>query len=99
MKFTVTGTTEFTVTVNWQRKVDVTKAQVVEALDLEGEDKREWKDSVQDYLESEQLHDWSSELEMCLSVDWDSSNGDIEAMDIQDVEVIQDRSDIEDVEE
>jgi len=99
MKFTVTGTTEFTVTVNWQRKVDVTKAQVVEALDLEGEDKREWKDSVQDYLESEQLHDWSSELEMCISVDWDSSNGDIEAMDIQDVEVIQDRSDIEDVEE
>jgi len=99
MKFTVTGTTEFTVTVNWQRKVDVTKAQVVEALDLEGEDKREWKDSVQDYLESEQLHDWSSELEMCLSVQWDSSNGDIEAMDIQEVEVIQDRSDIEDVEE
>jgi len=99
MKFTVTGTTEFTVTVNWQRKVDVTKAQVVEALDLEGEDKREWKDSVQDYLESEQLHDWSSELEMCLSVQWDSSNGDIEAMNIQEVEVIQDRSDIEDVEE
>ena len=99
MKFIVTGTTEFTVTVNWQRKVDVTKAQVVEALDLEGEDKREWKDSVQDYLEFEQLHDWSSELEMCLSVQWDSSNGDIEAMDIQEVEVIQDRSDIEDVEE
>jgi hypothetical protein len=99
MKFTVTGTTEFTVTVNWQRKVDVTKAQVVEALELEGEDKREWKDSVLDYLESEQLHDWSSELEMCLSVQWDSSNGDIEAMDIQEVEVIQDRSDIEDVEE
>ena len=36
MKFTVTGTTEFTVTVNWQRKVDVTKAEVVEALELEG---------------------------------------------------------------
>lgn len=98
MKFTVTGTTEFTVTVNWQRKVDVIKAQVVEALDLEGEDKREWKDSVQDFLDSEQHQDWANELEMCLSVQWDSSNGDIEAMDIQEVEVVQDRSDIEDVE-
>lgn len=33
--------------------VSVTKAQVVEELGLEGEDRREWRDHVQDYLEND----------------------------------------------
>lgn len=98
MKFTVTGSTAFTVQVNWTREVKVTKAQVVEELSLEGEDKAEWKDSVREYLESVELTEWAGELENCIQVDWDQSNGDIEGFDFNEVETTQDNAEIEDVE-
>lgn len=34
-------------------KVNVTKAEVVEALSLEGDDAKEWREHAQEYIESE----------------------------------------------
>lgn len=45
----VTKTVEFSQTI----KVNVTKADVVEALGLKGEDRKEWRQHVHEYLEND----------------------------------------------
>lgn len=62
-------------------EVSVGKKEVVEALGLEGEEAKDWKERVQEYLEGE----WSTVRERSSSHRGDVDEGDADQIDIDEV--------------
>jgi len=71
---------EVMLTENVQRSVqytvNITKKEVVDALGLEGDDAKEWRGHVQDYVEQE----WDSIKDR-------AEQGDVDAEDLQSVDI------------
>ena len=76
---------KFHVTIKWdiQREemieIDVFRDEVIYEMDLSGEDRRDWRDNVEDYLNNNQDSIYSGKV---LTTD-DSADSDFEIMSVE----------------
>ena len=79
-KFHVTA--EITIQRSVVYEVSATKAEVVERLGLEGEDRKEWRDQIDEYLSE----DLEGHLEHATIIDDGSAGDTIESIEISNVD-------------
>ena len=64
MKVELSGITTVEVDIEWQKTINISKKDVVEALELDGDDKADWRDHIEEYakwLKDEE--DWATDIE------------------------------------
>jgi len=64
MKVEVSGVSTVEVDIEWQKTINVSKKKVVEALQLDEDNKADWQDHLEEYVEwLKDEEDWATDIE------------------------------------
>ena len=64
MKVELSGVSTVEVDIEWKKTINISKKDVVEALELDGDDKADWRDHIEEYVEwLKDEEDWATDIE------------------------------------